>query len=140
MDSLKKKKTYIWIFYLGFNFQWKRKIFNHMRRKKNMRNQQTSPSWLTMTRSSVFLPDDLITEILSFLPVKSLVRFRCVSIYWKTLISDRAFVKLHLKKSAIRNPLFTVLMFHDEYISKEFAFAIDEMNLRRCWCLLEWNS
>ncbi|KAK7259382.1 hypothetical protein RIF29_24989 [Crotalaria pallida] len=49
------------------------------------------------------LIDDLIIEILSWLPVKSLLQFRCVCKTWKSLISNPNFVKLHLRRSA-RNP------------------------------------
>ncbi|XP_057422711.1 F-box/kelch-repeat protein At3g23880-like isoform X1 [Lotus japonicus] len=42
------------------------------------------------------LPDELIIEILSWLPVKSLLQFRVVSKTWKSFISDPQFVKLHL--------------------------------------------
>ncbi|AES98540.2 putative F-box domain-containing protein [Medicago truncatula] len=48
--------------------------------------------------SGVFLPDELIAEVLSFLPVQSLMRLRCVCKSWKTLISDKSFVKLHLQR------------------------------------------
>ncbi|RHN46975.1 putative F-box domain-containing protein [Medicago truncatula] len=58
------------------------------------------------------LSDDLIAEVFSFLPVKSLVRFKCVNKYWKTRISDNTFVKLHLNRSATRNPLFTLVTSH----------------------------
>ncbi|GAU46592.1 hypothetical protein TSUD_186610 [Trifolium subterraneum] len=47
-----------------------------------------------------FIPDELITIILLFLPVKSLMRLKCLDKSWKTLISDPAFIKLHLKRSA----------------------------------------
>ncbi|KAF8722243.1 hypothetical protein HU200_022551 [Digitaria exilis] len=40
------------------------------------------------------LTDDLIVEILSRLPVKSICRFKCVSRHWRGLISDPA----HRKK------------------------------------------
>ncbi|XP_057444893.1 F-box/kelch-repeat protein At3g23880-like [Lotus japonicus] len=49
-----------------------------------------------------FLCQELLVEILSWLPVKSLVRFRCVSKSWKSLISDSRFVKLHLQRSSSR--------------------------------------
>ncbi|OVA09252.1 F-box domain [Macleaya cordata] len=45
------------------------------------------------------LPEDLIREILLRSPVKFLARSKCVSKAWLTLISDRNFVKLHIKQS-----------------------------------------
>ncbi|XP_022634174.1 F-box/kelch-repeat protein At3g23880-like isoform X1 [Vigna radiata var. radiata] len=49
------------------------------------------------------LPPELILEILSWLPVTSLMRFRCVSKTWKFFISNPYLVKLHFEKSS-RNP------------------------------------
>ena len=46
------------------------------------------------------LVHELIVEILSWLPVKSLLPFRCVCKSWMSLISDPHFVKLHLHRSA----------------------------------------
>ncbi|KRG93909.1 hypothetical protein GLYMA_19G048600v4 [Glycine max] len=46
------------------------------------------------------LPQDLIEEILSWLPVKSLMRFRCVSRTWNSLIFQAHFVKLNLQRSS----------------------------------------
>jgi len=44
--------------------------------------------------------DELITEILSRLPVKTLMQFKCVCKSWNTLIShDSSFTKLHLHRS-----------------------------------------
>jgi len=54
---------------------------------------------------SLFLPDELIPEILSWLPVKSLMQMKSVSHTWNTLISDPKFIKMHLHRSA-RNPYF----------------------------------
>ncbi|XP_019200063.1 PREDICTED: F-box/kelch-repeat protein At3g23880-like [Ipomoea nil] len=42
------------------------------------------------------LNQDIITEILKRLPVKSLLQFRCVSKVWRALVSSPEFVKLHL--------------------------------------------
>ncbi|XP_061362108.1 F-box/kelch-repeat protein At3g23880-like [Gastrolobium bilobum] len=43
--------------------------------------------------------DDLMIEILSWLPVKSLMRFKCVSKSFHSLISNSDFVKYHLQRS-----------------------------------------
>ncbi|BAU01313.1 hypothetical protein LR48_Vigan10g245500 [Vigna angularis] len=56
--------------------------------------------------SDRILDDDLIVEILSWLPVTSLGRFRCVSKTWKFLISDTCLVKLHLS----RNPQLLLML------------------------------
>jgi hypothetical protein len=64
----------------------------------------------------VFLPDELIVEIISRLPVKTLMRFRCLNKSFNTLVSDPNFVKMHLKKSE-QNPQLTVFSYR--YPDKE---------------------
>ncbi|XP_058784940.1 F-box/kelch-repeat protein At3g23880-like [Vicia villosa] len=49
------------------------------------------------------LPFDLITEILSRLPVKLLLRFRCVCKSWNSLISDHKFARKHFNLSTTPN-------------------------------------
>ena len=48
------------------------------------------------------LPQELIAEILSLLPINPLVRFQCVSKLWFALINDSYFIKLHLNRSKER--------------------------------------
>ena len=49
------------------------------------------------------LPQELITQILSILPIKPLVRFQCVSKSWFALIiNDSYFINLHLSRSKER--------------------------------------
>ncbi|XP_042507336.1 F-box protein CPR1-like [Macadamia integrifolia] len=61
------------------------------------------------------LPEALITDILSRLPVKSLLRFRCVCKTWCALIDDPAFVKDHLNQSLASNSNLR-LIFREYYL------------------------
>ncbi|KAM0887363.1 hypothetical protein ACQ4PT_029089 [Festuca glaucescens] len=71
------------------------------------------PSQPTPPRStvaSVLLPPDAIFDILSWLPLMSLWRFRCVSMEWRALISAPAFVAAHKTRS---EPLIAANSFSD---------------------------
>ena len=58
------------------------------------------------------LPIEIITEILSRLPVKSLLRFLCVSKTWNALIKHSNFIiiKLHLQRSLENNRDRTLIL------------------------------
>ena len=83
---------------------------------------------MSTTPSPVFFCDDLLTEILSLLSVKSLLRFRCVSKSWNTLISDPFFVKFHLNRSKSQNQHLTLVTCHVKYIKVVTRKIIDEIN------------
>ncbi|KAE8717547.1 hypothetical protein F3Y22_tig00110044pilonHSYRG00165 [Hibiscus syriacus] len=61
----------------------------HHESRSRSRNASLSPQ---------SIPEEIIIEILSDLPVKSLLRFGCVSKSWKSLISDPFFIRKHLKR------------------------------------------
>ncbi|KAL5726594.1 hypothetical protein ACHQM5_009625 [Ranunculus cassubicifolius] len=55
------------------------------------------------------LPEELITKIISHLPVKSLLRFRCVCKAWNSLINDTTFIQMHLHQ-AIKSNNFNIML------------------------------
>ncbi|KAJ0924758.1 putative F-box domain-containing protein [Helianthus annuus] len=62
-------------------------------------------------KTNMSLPSEIIEDIFSRLPVKSILRFRTLSKPWLSRISDRSFTNLHLTR-AHRTALF--ILAHDE--------------------------
>ncbi|KAK2966120.1 hypothetical protein RJ640_018373, partial [Escallonia rubra] len=48
------------------------------------------------------IPIDTLTDILSWLPVKSLKRFSCVCKSWCSMLENPTFIAQHLKNSALK--------------------------------------
>ncbi|XP_022848599.1 putative F-box protein At1g32420 [Olea europaea var. sylvestris] len=67
---------------------------------------------LTRNPSKSCFPEPVMVEILSRLPVKSLLRFRCVCTHWRTLISSPFFVSLNLSCSISNHTRHSILV-HD---------------------------
>ncbi|KAF5201601.1 F-box/kelch-repeat protein [Thalictrum thalictroides] len=66
--------------------------------------------------SSSCLPDELVIEILSYVAVKPLMRFKCVSKVWYHFISyDSSFAKLHFNRSTNADSRFenSSIIFYD---------------------------
>ncbi|XP_010501685.1 PREDICTED: F-box protein At3g57590-like [Camelina sativa] len=57
----------------------------------------------------VYIPIDLIPEILSRLPAKSVGRFRCVSKQWESILSRQDFTELFFTRSSARPRLLLIL-------------------------------
>lgn len=73
----------------------------------------------------VSLPDDVILHILSKLPVKSILTFRCESKHWcNNLFKDPILVKTHLNRS-ITNHNFTLLIHSTKRESGNAMFKIN---------------
>ncbi|XP_031284053.1 F-box/kelch-repeat protein At3g23880-like [Pistacia vera] len=62
-----------------------------------------------MQAPSLYLPDDLVRDILLRLPVKSLLRFKCVSKSWLSLISNHKLAITHLNKTSKRSRRYGVI-------------------------------
>ncbi|KAJ0253538.1 putative F-box protein [Hirschfeldia incana] len=72
------------------------------------------------------LPEDLLTEILLRLPAKSLMRFKCVSKLWSSLISSRCFTNIFLNTRQQRR-LFMHLVNKENH--SEFALLSSSPNI-----------
>ncbi|XVE87676.1 hypothetical protein DITRI_Ditri19aG0006900 [Diplodiscus trichospermus] len=67
------------------------------------------------------LPLDSIADILSRLPVKRLLCFRCVSKLWRSLIDDQDFIKLHLRHSVDSHTNHTLILKNSELHAADLA-------------------
>ena len=72
------------------------------------------------------IPLDVITEILSLLPVKSLLRFRCVSKQFCASIDSPEFVKLHLSRSKETYSKSSIIL---EFYSGFFSVNMDSLDI-----------
>jgi F-box interacting protein len=88
----------------------------------SQRRRQSNPS-----SPSAILPDDLIVEILSLLKVKPLMKMKCVSKSWNTLISDPKFVKMHLNQSS-QNSLSYVVSSKNSIQDDDYSFIPFSVN------------
>ncbi|KAI9116970.1 hypothetical protein K1719_011969 [Acacia pycnantha] len=66
---------------------------------------------MAMNGATPFLPEEIITNILKRLPVKSLIQFRCVCQHWKNLFKNPSFITDHLCHSSHHNPHFSLLRY-----------------------------
>ncbi|EYU32835.1 hypothetical protein MIMGU_mgv1a023169mg, partial [Erythranthe guttata] len=67
------------------------------------------------------LPEEIIEEILLCnLPVKTLLRFKCVSKQWRSLISSKHFVERHLAKNSSSLDHRKLVVLHPDLPNRSF--------------------
>ena len=73
------------------------------------------------------LPDDVVVFILTRLSAKSIIRFRCVSISWNSIITSPEFIKTHFDKAKSLSHNNRYLLYSpfilEKYDPKKFDFA-----------------
>jgi hypothetical protein len=85
-----------------------------------------STSSSAFTEMSANIPSDIISDILTRLPVKSLTRFKSVSKSMLAFLGNPEFVKQHLKRANLKNP--NLVLKHD---SKLFYVEDEEWSKAR---------
>ncbi|PHU13154.1 hypothetical protein BC332_20084 [Capsicum chinense] len=82
--------------------------------------------------TNLYWPTEIVTEILSRLPVKSLLRFKSVLKSWSSLICSPEFTKYHLNLSANNNK---------DYANHSVMWRVaqPEFNLKECPIMEETN-
>jgi len=78
-----------------------------------------------MTQPQTFICEDITFEIFLRLPLKSLLRFKCLSKSYESLISNQTFVKYHLQRTQKNTNL--LIQFTD-YL-KSFSLVNDDISL-----------
>ncbi|CAK9142904.1 unnamed protein product [Ilex paraguariensis] len=86
-------------------------------------NPSETKSSSSATVSSCNLPQDLIVEILSRLPVKSLLRFKSVSKPWLALINNPKLISLHLSHTDV-NPKDDAVIIHSLFLWQEHIMSL----------------
>ncbi|XP_026378977.1 F-box/kelch-repeat protein At3g06240-like [Papaver somniferum] len=82
------------------------------------------------SKEMTILPEEIKTDILSRLPVKSLMRFKSVCKPWRCLFRDPGFAKMH-REHATRNGTSTFLMLHYRFtrFAMDAFYSIDHTSL-----------
>ncbi|RZC76833.1 hypothetical protein C5167_003342, partial [Papaver somniferum] len=79
--------------------------------------------------SSLPLPEDIIVNILSRLPVKSILRFRCVCKSWCRLFGDPDFIKFHLDRETEKENFSLLWSYDGEISSTDYNYEYSSSSL-----------
>ncbi|KAI3944636.1 hypothetical protein MKW98_021094 [Papaver atlanticum] len=82
------------------------------------------------SKSCVCFDEDIVCDIPSRLPVKSLLRLKCVSKRWYSLIQDPYFVDLHLIRSKARQRLFVAEPLYGERRNSPSSIYLSSLSVR----------
>ncbi|CAI0541460.1 unnamed protein product [Linum tenue] len=74
------------------------------------------------------LPEDIVIDILTRLPVKSILRFRSVSKPWSNLPTTPHFIAAHLRRSSAGNPL--LIVHHGRTLGRNLRVSVIDSTFR----------
>ncbi|KAJ9169984.1 hypothetical protein P3X46_018121 [Hevea brasiliensis] len=93
-------------------------IENHGKRRRMRSNLEDDPP----TTGMEHLPHEIIHDILSRLPISSLVQFKCVCRTWRALAQDPHLVKFHLSATTNSDPC---LILHCDFPIRNQLYFVD---------------
>ncbi|KAG5632017.1 hypothetical protein H5410_003734 [Solanum commersonii] len=82
----------------------KAKLIIYSKKKEQLREMNANG------KTSKKLPDEMIEEIVSWMPVKSVGQFRCVSRHWRSFLSDLKFIKAYLNYQSNKHEKFKLIL------------------------------
>ncbi|KAM0041693.1 putative F-box domain-containing protein [Helianthus debilis subsp. tardiflorus] len=97
--------------------------------------QQEKPDDRIRSAPKISYPEEIIEEIFSRLPVKSILRFRSLSKSWLSIISGPLFTKLQINR-ATRTALFISARDKDNGYRHLFSGSLDSGSVTHCYGLI----
>ncbi|KAK3015855.1 hypothetical protein RJ639_005795 [Escallonia herrerae] len=87
------------------------------------------------------LPGEIMMDILSRLPVKYLVQYKCISKGWHALVKNPLFISMHSRKSASRKEeCYLILRRHNDCKVTETLLLHDEESVCRQTCVAHQST
>ncbi|XP_075108748.1 F-box/kelch-repeat protein At3g06240-like [Nicotiana tabacum] len=105
--------------------------------------QSPCTSNLTIGMGTLHIQEEVIIDILSRLSVKSLLRFKCVSESWNTLISEPYFKKMHINihaKNQNSQKMLISQMSHNDIFFTFYSASLSSAQLVKDIRRLDWPS
>ncbi|PIA64265.1 hypothetical protein AQUCO_00100030v1 [Aquilegia coerulea] len=133
MKNLKKRKPFPFRFLLNRILSSKRSSFNREEMKKKMKKLKKVESfcWFNL------LPEELTLNIFSRLPIKSLMKSKCVCKTWNSSISNPHFINQHLSRSPFIGNPFIIFSTTDFIIDDNPNYPKPKLSIRRNFHFVE---
>ncbi|KAH0982409.1 hypothetical protein GBA52_009586 [Prunus armeniaca] len=73
---------------------------------------------------SHYIPEEILINVLSRLPVKSLIRFTCVCKLWSSLIRSSRFIGMHLNRNVTNHAHAFIIALHERRRESKICFTL----------------
>nr|XP_023918080.1 F-box/kelch-repeat protein At3g23880-like [Quercus suber] len=101
-------------------------------------SQTRKPRTILQQRKN-HLPDHLVLNIFANLPVKSVLRFRCLSKTWYSSLATPNFISTHLHHHRLHDDAYLIHMHPEVYVPTTASFRLSKSNTPIC-CMVARDS